>query len=205
MFTLNRIEAGYPARDHPPRFVMLCGRCLHRPPSSSTSRRCRAASCDVLLRERGLSCLASWGRMPGRRAGSSTKGGEGVTLKLVHHCLWRTPDGRLVDVTPSDEVRNLILPDTVRNQRRGRTSPIHRPRSRLSKVAKTIAFCMDMDRQQNGDGSAVLLGVGERECAIRQTLQGSALRESRWSGVRSCRNDPCPCGSGKKFKKCCLD
>jgi uncharacterized protein YecA (UPF0149 family) len=19
------------------------------------------------------------------------------------------------------------------------------------------------------------------------------------------RNDPCPCGSGKKFKKCCLD
>ena len=20
-----------------------------------------------------------------------------------------------------------------------------------------------------------------------------------------CRNDPCPCGSGKKYKKCCID
>jgi hypothetical protein len=25
------------------------------------------------------------------------------------------------------------------------------------------------------------------------------------SAIRVGRNDPCPCGSGKKFKKCCLD
>nr|WP_239575317.1 SEC-C metal-binding domain-containing protein [Geomicrobium sediminis] len=24
------------------------------------------------------------------------------------------------------------------------------------------------------------------------------------SGTKVVRNDPCPCGSGKKFKKCCL-
>ena len=23
--------------------------------------------------------------------------------------------------------------------------------------------------------------------------------------VRASRNDPCPCGSGRKFKKCCID
>ena len=23
--------------------------------------------------------------------------------------------------------------------------------------------------------------------------------------VKTSRNEPCPCGSGKKFKKCCLD
>ena len=25
------------------------------------------------------------------------------------------------------------------------------------------------------------------------------------TGPKVGRNDPCPCGSGKKFKKCCLD
>ena len=26
----------------------------------------------------------------------------------------------------------------------------------------------------------------------------------QYSGPRTQRNDPCPCGSGRKFKKCCL-
>ena len=29
------------------------------------------------------------------------------------------------------------------------------------------------------------------------------LHEQRWSKVG--RNDPCPCNSGKKYKKCCQD
>jgi hypothetical protein len=39
------------------------------------------------------------------------EGGGGRYLKLVHHHLWRTSDGNLVDPTPSDEHRNLFLPD----------------------------------------------------------------------------------------------
>jgi uncharacterized protein YecA (UPF0149 family) len=30
-----------------------------------------------------------------------------------------------------------------------------------------------------------------------------APAEARPSGARAGRNDPCPCGSGKKFKRCC--
>ena len=31
-----------------------------------------------------------------------------------------------------------------------------------------------------------------------------AAKPVRRSGPRVGRNDPCPCGSGKKYKKCCL-
>ena len=33
----------------------------------------------------------------------------------------------------------------------------------------------------------------------------SAAKEEQhmYNGVKVGRNDPCPCGSGKKFKKCC--
>jgi len=27
----------------------------------------------------------------------------------------------------------------------------------------------------------------------------------RRAGAKAGRNDPCPCGSGKKYKKCCQD
>lgn len=29
--------------------------------------------------------------------------------------------------------------------------------------------------------------------------------ETYHAGPKAGRNDPCPCGSGKKYKKCCLD
>ena len=42
-------------------------------------------------------------------------------------------------------------------------------------------------RQQTADGSKDL---------VRQKIKDD-------SGKKVGRNDPCPCGSGKKFKKCC--
>lgn len=38
----------------------------------------------------------------------------------------------------------------------------------------------------------------------RRTGQGPVQRPVRRSRPRVGRNDPCPCGSGKKFKNCCL-
>ena len=32
---------------------------------------------------------------------------------------------------------------------------------------------------------------------------GGRQRPARVAGKKVGRNDPCPCGSGKKFKKCC--
>lgn len=38
----------------------------------------------------------------------------------------------------------------------------------------------------------------------RQEEETPVVEPLRRSGLRAGRNDPCPCGSGKKFKKCCL-
>lgn len=39
------------------------------------------------------------------------------------------------------------------------------------------------------------------------TTSGRLTSSGNWRGkpwaVKAGRNDPCPCGSGKKFKKCC--
>ncbi len=34
-------------------------------------------------------------------------------------------------------------------------------------------------------------------------LMGSQAPEQERTSTKVGRNDPCPCGSGKKFKKCC--
>lgn len=51
---------------------------------------------------------------------------------------------------------------------------------------------------------------GEREMVrsrgqamIRRAAEAMAL--SRRLKLNVSRNDPCPCGSGKRFKRCCLD
>lgn len=36
-------------------------------------------------------------------------------------------------------------------------------------------------------------------CPIRKPI------ETVVKGKKIGRNDPCPCGSGKKYKKCCID
>ena len=43
----------------------------------------------------------------------------------------------------------------------------------------------------------------EYEASFREdgTVRGATVRKA---GTETGRNDPCPCGSGKKYKKCCM-
>ena len=46
----------------------------------------------------------------------------------------------------------------------------------------------------------------KREAAVKQTYASSGKEEKKMPvkvGVKVGRNDPCPCGSGKKYKNCC--
>jgi uncharacterized protein YecA (UPF0149 family) len=51
--------------------------------------------------------------------------------------------------------------------------------------------------------------LGQIEDSIYQTLKEFDLEKDKpqveidFSEKRVGRNDPCPCGSGKKYKKCC--
>jgi preprotein translocase subunit SecA len=58
-------------------------------------------------------------------------------------------------------------------------------------------------------GSEGHLGANEGEIDTTQTAPQSAFEQAmnapvqRPQAVKAGRNDPCPCGSGKKFKSCC--
>jgi preprotein translocase subunit SecA len=44
----------------------------------------------------------------------------------------------------------------------------------------------------------------QQQAAIDATQADRKLEPIRNRGQRIGRNDPCPCGSGKKYKRCCL-
>ena len=58
-----------------------------------------------------------------------------------------------------------------------------------------------------GDLEDIEIGLGLRKKRSKPYDQGrwSILSQILPSFEKLGRNDPCPCGSGKKYKKCCLD
>jgi SEC-C motif-containing protein len=38
---------------------------------------------------------------------------------------------------------------------------------------------------------------------FRETIDGVSSKKAPYHGKKTGRNEPCPCGSGKKYKKCC--
>jgi len=65
-------------------------------------------------------------------------------------------------------------------------------------------------QEQGADESLAGGGFQNADAASgKQTLAKRSGAENRNQVVRATpkvgRNDPCPCGSGKKFKKCCLN
>lgn len=58
------------------------------------------------------------------------------------------------------------------------------------------------EARENLDG--LVLEVYEALAPARRSLAGQVTRQQPVRrGVKVGRNDPCPCGSGKKYKKCC--
>ena len=84
---------------------------------------------------------------------------------------------------------------------------------------KKIGFDMfeEMIRQVKRDTArgaltAIIAGGGQpqrqrvaKESAAQGAGDGTIEKRPVKKGVKVGRNDPCPCGSGKKYKNCCLD
>jgi SWIM/SEC-C metal-binding protein len=67
------------------------------------------------------------------------------------------------------------------------------------RAAEILALCQDNDIQ-------VLVGVEpDKPEDISDVERILAPPTPALAGLKVGRNDPCPCGSGKKFKKCCAD
>ena len=70
------------------------------------------------------------------------------------------------------------------------------------------ALCADFLEGLEAEGR---LGGGSTLAGYTRALKGAYLAAAEGSskpivrpGARIGRNDPCPCGSGRKYKKCCL-
>lgn len=82
-----------------------------------------------------------------------------------------------------------------------RTHQARRARFRNLFGPKAAALMEQFDRLRQGDGLDAL-------SVARGELPASPPPEQRLQLTRAAtvgRNDPCPCGSGKKYKKCCLN
>jgi uncharacterized protein len=56
---------------------------------------------------------------------------------------------------------------------------------------------------EHADDFLKKLAESWKEEQVRFARRDSVLAAIRWEGIRVGRNDPCPCGSKKKFKVCC--
>lgn len=67
------------------------------------------------------------------------------------------------------------------------------------RAQRLLEFCQDND-------IAVMVGVEPDKPEDISDIERAILaREPARAAPKIGRNDPCPCGSGKKFKKCCVD
>ncbi|MGE0478969.1 MAG: SEC-C metal-binding domain-containing protein [Phycisphaerae bacterium] len=77
------------------------------------------------------------------------------------------------------------------------------PSARSAIPALCAAFLVDLQQQGRLGGGRVLGAyVRAMQSAFDEAATGKAKPVVR-PGSRIGRNDPCPCGSGKKYKKCC--
>jgi len=143
-------------------------------------------------------------------------------IEAEHHAVYEPPDGsEWVDVTPQDDIqtdRILFLPDEglVEDE----TGSIRRDNVRMSLVddgrVKDLITLYEMKNQVlnsvPGTGRVALTGQAAQQMVKVETVIKNiemALYFERMQGSRNQptekagRNDPCPCGSRKKFKKCC--
>ena len=63
-------------------------------------------------------------------------------------------------------------------------------------VAADLGFLVHDLPHLRGDLAVALVATEEAPTRVRQIVN---------EAPKVGRNDPCPCGSGKKYKKCCLE
>ncbi len=133
-----------------------------------------------------------------------------VYIEAEFHAVWKDAAGELHDITPKQRsVRNvLFLPDNARSYHRRQVNNVRRALSTHSDVASFIAAAdaefelMNRGARADEHGQIQLRDDEARELIAIKQQKHAAYAAIVARLARPGRNDPCPCGSGKKFKKC---
>ncbi len=133
-----------------------------------------------------------------------------VMVEAEFHAVWSDCDGGLHDLTPKQlpVERILFLPDPVRVYKGRGVNNVRRALSSHSDVAAFIVAAdaefelMNRGARAEQHGEILLHGAENEERLTIQQCKTSAYEEIVARLGPPGRNDPCPCGSGEKFKKC---
>lgn len=120
-----------------------------------------------------------------------------VLIEAEAHAVWESPEGKRIDITPHSHGENEIL-FLVDQHMKYAGDCIPNVRMALSNsplVAEFISLFNERDKlaaETPGDTYSIpkdkMLRMLELECILTS---------------KAGRNEPCPCGSGMKYKRCC--
>lgn len=130
-----------------------------------------------------------------------------VFVEAEFHAIWRDPEDRLREITPDPDglTQILFLPDPVRVYEGKQVNNIRQAIFDDPSVHEFFQACDDWFNLMNRGDRAMqhLIVLEESEVAAIEMRKAMAMSKIIQRIPQPGRNDPCPCGSGKKFKKCC--
>jgi hypothetical protein len=135
----------------------------------------------------------------------------GILVEAEFHAVWCSPSGDLIDIVPRlvplDRV--LFLPDPKREYVGTQVDNVRRPLTADPHAHELIELCerrfalMNRGARARQHGLIQLQGEEAKEWRMIAKRSEDVMRAIRRSVVSPRRNDPCYCGSRKKFKNCC--
>jgi len=106
---------------------------------------------------------------------------------------------RILDMLWLEHLENMeYLRDSVRLRAYGQRDPLVEYKSEGHKMFQKL-----IGNFESGVAN-MILRVKLEEKPANRTVEDRPQQSAQQSKNRAGRNDPCPCGSGKKYKKCCM-
>ena len=131
---------------------------------------------------------------------------DNILIEAEAHSVWRSSEGRFIDVTPQSggEKEILFLEDNSLSYEGKQIDNIRMPLTDSKLVEEYIGLHEEKFKLIGGYpvGTPIILDGQNRIKYEEITCRIGELGLIFHSEVG--RNDPCPCGSGRKYKKCCL-
>jgi len=135
-----------------------------------------------------------------------------IWLEAEFHRVWVNNEGKYIDITPKEdeEKRILFLKDSQRKFTGELIDNIKKPLVNNAETRTMVAVAKKEFEINNKyyEGKPVIkipiFELRNLETFKEETLM-SEIRKDKLDGkIKIGRNEPCPCGSGKKYKKCCI-
>ncbi len=120
-----------------------------------------------------------------------------ILLHAEAHAIWKSPEGALLDITPHEynDQKILFLEDTKVCYSGVVIPSIYKPLTSSALVKEFI----DLLNIRN----ELTQNVINNTYSIPVPLQNRLIELNQIFLRPAERNDPCPCGSGQKYKRCC--